>query len=78
MRYRRRVRKAARISPDDAAALVPAGDWVDYGFGMGQPDLFDGGLVARAPELRGVKIRSCLTVRPRAVLDVDPTGEHFP
>src|SRR5262245_40430126 len=66
-----------RISPAEAAALVKSGDWVDYGFGMGQPDLFDRALAARAAELRGVKIRGCLTLRPRAVLDADPTGEHF-
>jgi acyl-CoA hydrolase len=66
-----------RISPEAAAALVKSGDWVDYGFGMGQPDLFDRALAARKDELRGVKIRSCLTVQPRAVLDVDPHGDHF-
>jgi acyl-CoA hydrolase len=51
-----------------AAALVKSGDWVDYGFGMGQPDLFDRALAARKAELRGVKIRVCLTharARPR-------------
>ena len=67
----------ARISDADAAALVRSCDWVDYGFGMGQPDLFDRALAARAGELEGVKIRSCLTLRPRAVLEADPGGEHF-
>jgi len=66
-----------QISAEAAAALVRSGDWVDYGFGMGQPELFDHALAARAQDLRGVKIRSCLTLRPRAVLDADPTGEHF-
>jgi acyl-CoA hydrolase len=66
-----------RISAEVAAALVRSGDWVDYGFGMGQPDRFDRALAARRDELRGVKIRSCLTLRPRAVLDADPSGEHF-
>jgi acyl-CoA hydrolase len=66
-----------RISAEAAAALVKSGDWVDYGFGMGQPDLFDRALAARRDELSGVKIRSCLTMRPRAVLEADPTGEHF-
>src|SRR5262249_58943709 len=33
-------RTPERISPDAAAALVRSGDWVDYGFGLGQPDLF--------------------------------------
>ncbi|MBI3768481.1 MAG: 4-hydroxybutyrate CoA-transferase [Deltaproteobacteria bacterium] len=65
------------ISPEAAAALVKSGDWVDYGFGMGQPDLFDRALAARAAELRGVKIRAALTMRPRAVLDADPEAEHF-
>jgi acyl-CoA hydrolase len=66
-----------RISPEAAAALVKSGDWVDYGFGMGQPNRFDRALAARKDELRGVKIRSCLTMQPRAVLEADPTGEHF-
>ncbi len=68
---------AKRISPEAAAALVKSGDWVDYGFWMGQPDLFDQALAARALELRGVKIRTAFSMRPRAVLDVDLTGEHF-
>jgi acyl-CoA hydrolase len=71
------VATPARISPDAAAALVRSGDWVDYGFGMGQPDLFDRSLAARASELRDVKIRSCLTLCPRAVLEADSAGEHF-
>ncbi len=66
-----------RISADAAAALVASEAWIDYGFGLGQPDLFDRALAARKNALRGVKIRSCLTMQPRAVLAADPTGEHF-
>ncbi len=69
--------RPAPISPEGAAALVKSGDWVDYGFGMGQPDRFDRALAARAAELRDVKIRAALTMRPRAVLDADPHAEHF-
>ena len=65
------------ISAEAAAAQVRSGDWVDYGTNVGQPDLFVRALGARAEELRGVKIRSCLTLRPRAVLEADPDGEHF-
>ena len=65
------------ISAEAAAALVRSGDWVDYASNVGQPDLFDRALGARAPELHGVKIRSCLSLRPRAVLEADPQGEHF-
>jgi len=65
------------ISPDAAAALVKSGDWVDYGVGTSQPDLFDKALARRKDALRGVKIRACVTYSPRAVLEADPTGEHF-
>jgi acyl-CoA hydrolase len=65
------------ISAGEAAALVRSGDWVDYGLNTGQPDLFDRALAARAPELRNVKIRSGLSLRPRAVVEADPEGEHF-
>jgi acyl-CoA hydrolase len=68
---------AKRLSADDAAALVRSGDWIDYGAGLGQPDLFDQALARRKDELHGVRIRACLSMAPRAVLEVDPTGEHF-
>jgi acyl-CoA hydrolase len=72
------ARKSPRtITAEQAAALVSSGDWVDYGTNTGQPDLFDRALAARAPELRGVKIRSCLSLGPRAVVEADPQGEHF-
>lgn len=65
------------ISAAEAAALVRSGDWVDYGGAVGQPDLFDQALAARTAELRDVKIRACVSMRPRAVLSADPAGEHF-
>jgi acyl-CoA hydrolase len=70
-------RQARKVSAQAAAQLVKSGDWVDYGFALGQPDLFDQALGARAAELRGVKIRAALTMRSRAVLEVDPDGDHF-
>jgi acyl-CoA hydrolase len=51
--------------------------WLDYGGTLCQPDVFDKALAARAGELFNVKIRSCLSMRPRAVLEADPDGEHF-
>jgi acyl-CoA hydrolase len=65
------------ITAEAAAARRKSGDWVDYGFGMGQPDRFDRALAARAAELRGVKVRSAFSMRPRAVIEVDPCGTHF-
>ena len=69
--------RAQRISAADAAALVSSGDWVEYGTGIGQPDVFDAALAGRVEELEDVKIRACLTLRPRAVLEADPDREHF-
>ncbi len=66
-----------RISADEAAALVQSGGWIDYGAGLGQPDLFDQALARRKDQLRGVRIRACLTMTPRAVLEADPAGDHF-
>jgi acyl-CoA hydrolase len=51
--------------------------WLDYGAVLAQPDAFDRALAGRTAELRDVKIRACLSTRPRAVLEADPEGEHF-
>ena len=67
---------AKMISATDAAALVTSGMWLDYGTSLCQPDVFDKALGARISELHGLKIRTCLTMRPRAVMEADPKGEH--
>jgi acyl-CoA hydrolase len=68
---------AVTVSPAEAAAVVKSGQWLDYGFGLAQPDLFDQALAQRRAELSGVKIRAALTMSPRATLEADPTGAHF-
>lgn len=65
------------ISADEAAALVRSGMWLDYGAALAQPVLFDRALADRRDELKNVKIRSCLTMRPRAVVEADRGGDHF-
>lgn len=77
MNVRPATRKASEISADEAAALVKPGMWLDYGAVLAQPDAFDRALGARAQELSDVKIRACLSMRPRAVLEADPDGRHF-
>ncbi|MCY4208767.1 MAG: butyryl-CoA:acetate CoA-transferase [Roseovarius sp.] len=71
------MKTPCHISAEEAARLVKTGDWVDYGVTIGQPDVFDAALAKRTAELSDVKIRSCITVRPRAVLETDPEGRHF-
>ena len=70
--------KTARgVTAAEAAALVKSGDWVDFGFGIGQPEAFDRALALRKDELAGVKIRAALSLRPRQVLEADREGRHF-
>jgi acyl-CoA hydrolase len=65
------------ITAEEAAALVKSGMWIDYGVTLCQPDVFDRALAARRDELHDVKFRSCIAVKPRAVLEADPEGKHF-
>ncbi len=51
--------------------------WVDYAAALCQPDEFDKALAARRDALSDVKIRGCLSTRPRAVFEEDPEGRHF-
>lgn len=68
---------AKKITATEAAALVKSGHWLDYSACLGQPDVFDEALGARAKELTGVNIRCSLCAKPRAVLELDPEGKHF-
>lgn len=77
MLKRSAAQAARRITPAQAAGLVQSGMWIDYGAVLCQPDEFDRALAARRDELLNVKIRTCLSTRPRAVLEDDPEGNHF-
>ncbi len=77
MHMRVAARTARVVSADEAAGLVRSGMWLDYGTSLCQPDVFDAALAARKADLSNVKIRSCLSMRPRAVIESDPHGDHF-
>ena len=68
--------KRKQVSAEQAAAEVKSGDWVEYGFGLGQPDLFDRALAGRVAKLERVKVRGCLALRPRAAIEADPDARH--
>jgi acyl-CoA hydrolase len=72
-----RSKQARHISAIEAAGLVRSGDWVDYGVALCQPDVFDKALAVRKAEIENVKIRSCISMKSRAVLEGDPEGKHF-
>jgi len=71
------VAPAKHIPADKAAGIVTSGMWLDYGTGLCQPDVFDRALAARITGLSNVKVRHCLTMRPRAVHECDPEGRHI-
>ncbi|MCI8422262.1 MAG: acetyl-CoA hydrolase [Lawsonibacter sp.] len=66
------------VTPEEAASAVRSGDWVDYGFGAGFPDLMDRALAKRRDELKDVKIRGGLVIRPRIeAVECDPEQNTF-
>lgn len=66
------------VSPETAVKAVRSGDWVDYGFGAGFPELLDRALAARRDELKDVKIRGGLVIRPRIeAVECDPEQSAF-
>ncbi len=67
------------VTPEAAALLaVRDGDWVDYGFGAGFPELMDKALAARKGKVRDVKIRGGLVIRPQIeVVEQDPEQISF-
>jgi len=77
MALRTAAGKAKLISAEEAAGFVKSGMWLEFGTSLCQPDVFDKALANRASELSNVKIRACLSMRPRAVLEHDPEGHHF-
>lgn len=70
--------QAKFVAPEQAVKAVHSGDWVDYGFGAGFPELLDKALAARMGEVKDVKVRGGLVIRPRIeVVEADPEQESF-
>ncbi|MCB5703558.1 4-hydroxybutyrate CoA-transferase [Megasphaera elsdenii] len=69
--------KQKLMTPEDAVTVVKSGDWVDYGMGTTQPILLDQALAARRDELQDVKVRMCLSVAPRQIIEQDPERKAF-
>ena len=66
------------VTPEEAARAVQPGDWVDYGFGGGFPELMDRALADRVGQIENVKVRGGLVIRPRIeVVERDPEQVSF-
>lgn len=64
-------------TPEEAVRLVKDGDWVDYSTGVGMPYLLDYALAKRKGELKDIKVRGNLAVRPIQVVEQDREKETF-
>lgn len=62
---------------DEAVKVVQSGDWVDYGWCTGTPDALDRALARRTDELRDVKVRGGILLKPLAIFEREDAGEHF-
>ena len=62
---------------EEAVKCVKSGDWVDYTMAHGIPVMLDKALAKRKNELSDIKVRGCMTLRPLAILEVDPQKEVF-
>ena len=65
------------VSADEAVKIIKSGDWVDYGWCTGTPDALDKALAKRTDELKDVKLRGGILLKPLAVFEREDAGEHF-
>lgn len=69
--------KQKLVSADEAVKIIKSGDWVDYGWCTGTPDVLDHALAKRTDELKDVKLRGGILLKPLAVFEREDAGEHF-
>ena len=62
---------------ENAVKIVKSGDWVDYGWSTGTPNVLDKALAKRAGELTDVKVRGGILTRRPAIADVPDASRHF-
>ena len=65
------------VSADEAVKIIKSGDWVDYGWCTGTPDALDKALAKRTDELKDVKLRGGILLKPLAVFEREDGGAHF-
>ena len=65
------------MSAQEAVKLVKDGDWVDYSQVCTFPIELDNALGDRAGELKDVKVRHAISMRPVQVVEKDPNQESF-
>ena len=66
-----------RIPAEQAAGLVTSGMWIDYGMSLCMPVTIDEALAKRGDELRDVKVRGILSMRPLRIVTAEGADRAF-
>lgn len=74
--YREQYRNKC-VSADVAVKVVRSGDWVEYSFAASMAGLLGEAIARRTEELHDVNMRGAVIMGPLAMIESDPTGEHF-
>lgn len=69
--------KQKLVSADEAVKIIKSGDWVDYGWCNGTVNVLDKALAKRTDELKDVKLRGGILLKPLAVFEREDAGDHF-
>ena len=62
---------------DEAVQIVKDGDWVDYGWCVGTPDVLDQAMAKRLPEMKGVNFRGGVLMRVPAIFQIEDPAAHM-
>lgn len=65
------------VSADEAVKVVRSGDWVEFCWAASMALLLDEALARRTAELHDVNMRGAVLLKPLAILESDPRGDHF-
>ena len=65
------------ITAEQAAGLVTSGMWIDYGMSLCMPVAVDEALAKRCDELRDVKVRGILSMRPLRIVTAEGSDRAF-
>ena len=65
------------VTAEEAVRLVKDGDWVDYSQTCSFPEALDAALAARKGQLREIKVRNAIAMKPIQVVERDPEHETF-
>ena len=70
--YRAKLRTA-----EEAVKVVKDGDWVDYSQTCSFPEALDRALAGRVGEVKDVKVRHAISMKPVQIVEQDPNQAYF-